>query len=68
MTIDWTIPYFGIIHSNTIDGNRCSVRKLEKGAILAKWYPGCQFSPIESFHKSVDEAKVVAMKWMLLGG
>ena len=55
----WTPERHGMQYRGVVDNKktRVSVRRTGEKAILLAWYPGCGFSPKETTHASVEEAK-----------
>lgn len=61
----WTRPFHGVSHGQ-VNGKKSYATVVEHGSFveLKRWFPGCGFSPTETHHATVDEAKAVAEKWL----
>ncbi|MDY6910761.1 MAG: hypothetical protein SVM79_00140 [Chloroflexota bacterium] len=55
----WTKEHCGLSHLGEFSICKLwvTVERFDDCAKLLKWFPGCQFSPEESWHKTVDDAK-----------
>lgn len=62
---EWSTPYYGVTHyGQPADKYWITVNDLGKVATLHKWFPGCGFSPLESTHPTVVEARRKGERWV----
>ncbi len=62
----WTKPYHGVTHAGTYGGQNHWVTACDYGsfATLTCWFPGCQFHPLHSDHKTIAAAKEAGEKYL----
>lgn len=62
----WSKPYYGLQHIGqfSIRTPWGTVEDCGTSAKALCWFPGCQFSPIETRHKTAAEARKHVENWM----
>lgn len=62
----WTKPHYGVQHGGTYSPARHWVTVEDYGtfARLARWFPGCGFSPMESTHDNAEDARQAGECWL----
>ena len=55
----WSEEFCGLSHFGEYSNSKLwvTVERFDDCARLFEWFPGCQFSPKESWHKTVNDAK-----------
>jgi hypothetical protein len=67
---EWTTPFHGVTHLGEYGTKThwVTVCEYESFAELARWFPGCGFSPIKSDHDNAEQAKRAGERWLKRAG